>query len=90
MFLAVGAFREAWAAQGFPETLSRRRPDALVDREGLTQTIQAFAVVAVLDVGPTESFEGACFFWGCADVAGDGQRPGVVLAGVRGVGGPGG
>jgi hypothetical protein len=70
--------------------LSCRCPDALVDREGLTQTILAFAVVAAVDVGPAESFEGACFFWGCADVAGDGQRPGVVLEGLRGVGGPGG
>jgi hypothetical protein len=70
--------------------LSCRCPDALVDREGLTQTIQALAVVAVLDVGPAESFEGACFFWGCADAAGDGQRLGAVLAVLRGVGGPGG
>src|SRR5215468_4989791 len=63
--------------------------DALVDRECLTQTVQALVVVAVLDVGPAESFEGARFFWGRFDVAGDGQRLGVVLAGLRGVGGPG-
>jgi hypothetical protein len=64
--------RRAWIAEGFPDALGSRGADALVDREGLAQTFLAFVVVAVLDVGPAESFEGACFLWGGADVASDG------------------
>ena len=63
--------------------------DALVDRECLLQKVQAFVVVAVLETGPAESFESACFLQGRAEVAGDGQRLGVTLAGLAGVRGPG-
>src|SRR5262252_4984167 len=79
--------RRAWADEGFPDALGGRRADALVDREGLTQTVQALVVVVVLDVGPAESFEGTCFLGGRSDVPGDGQRPGVLVAGQAGGGG---
>jgi hypothetical protein len=63
--------------------------DALVDRQCLRQVCGGLAGVAVVEVGLAESFQGACFLWGRAEVAGDGQRLGVVLAGLRGVRGPG-
>jgi hypothetical protein len=47
------------------------------------------AGVAVLQVGVAESFQGACLLRGGADVAGDGQRLGVMLAGLAGSRGPG-
>jgi len=56
---------------------------------GLLEAGGAFAGVAVVQVGLSDSFQGACFLWGRADVAGDDQRLGVALAGLRGVRGPG-
>jgi len=82
----LGALRLAWVAEGFPDALGSRCADALVDREGLTQAVQALVVVAVLDVGAAKSLESARFLWGGADVAGDGQRPGVLVAGPAGGG----
>jgi len=84
---SFSAFRRACFAESFPDALGARSTDALVDREGLTQAVQALVVVAVLDVGPAESFEGTCFLWEGVDVAGDGQRPGVLVAGLAGGGG---
>jgi len=63
--------------------------DALVDRECLLQVGGGLAGVAVLQVAVAESFQGACFFGGRAEVSGDGQGLGVVLAGLGGVCGPG-
>jgi hypothetical protein len=63
--------------------------DVLVDRECLPQVRGGMAGVAVLQVGLAEPFQGACFLWGRAEVAGDGQRLGVTrtgLAGGRGTG----
>jgi hypothetical protein len=60
------------------------RAHVLVDRECLLQVRGGFAAVAVLEVAVTESFQGACFLWGRADVAGDAQRPGVLVAGLAG------
>jgi hypothetical protein len=48
------------------------------------------AAVTVLQVGVAESFQGAGFFCGRAEVAGDGQRLSVTLAGLAGGRGPGG
>ncbi len=63
--------------------------DALVDRECLLQVGGGLAGVLVLQVAVAESFQGACFFGGRAEVAGDGQGSGMVLAGLGGVCGPG-
>jgi hypothetical protein len=63
--------------------------NALIDRERLLQVRGGLAGVAVLQVAVAESFQGACFFGGRAEVAGDGQGLGVVLAGLRSVCGSG-
>jgi len=59
--------------------------DALVDRQCLPQVRRGLAGIAVLQVGLAESFQGACFLRGRANVAGDGQRLGMVPAGLRDV-----
>ena len=81
---SLGVLRRAWVGEGFPDALGSRGAYALVDRESLTQTVEALVVVAVLDVGPAESFEGTCFLRGRSDVSGDGQRLGVLVAGLAG------
>jgi hypothetical protein len=63
--------------------------DALVDGQCLLQAGAGFAGAAVLEVSVAGSFQGACFFQGHADLAGEGQRLGVVVAGLLGRGGPG-
>jgi len=45
--------------------------------------------VAVAEVAVADAFQGACLFRGGAEVAGDGQRLGVVVAGLAAVDGPG-
>ena len=74
---------------GLLDSLRGGSVDALVDGECLPQLRGGLAVVAVVQVGVAESFQGACFLWGCANVAGDGQRLGVAFVGLRGVRGPG-
>ena len=81
--------REPVPAQGFLDALGAGASDALVDRECLPQVGGGFAGVAVLEVAVADSFQGACFLQGCADLAGDGQRLGVVVAGLAGGRGPG-
>ena len=69
----------------FPGIAARRGADALVGRECLLQKVQAFVVVAILEAGPAESFQRACFLRGRAEVAGDGQCVDqfvIVLAGT--------
>jgi len=85
---SFGAFRQAWVAEGFLDATGSGGADALVDRVCLVQQPQAFVVAAVLEVGLAESFQGAGFFQGRADVTGDSQRLRVVRAGLRGVCGP--
>ena len=70
--------------EGFLNTLGGGGADALVDGQCLPQLRGGFAGVAVAQVGLAESFQGACFLWGCANVAGDGQRLGMALAGLDG------
>jgi hypothetical protein len=48
--------------------------DAMVDGQCLSQPRGGLAGVAVVEVGLAESFQGACFLRGRADVTGDGQR----------------
>jgi len=64
--------------------------DALVDRQRLPQVRGGLAGVAVLQVALAESFQGVRFLGGRAEVAGDGQRLGVTLAGLAGSRRPGG
>ena len=66
-----------------------RGADALVDRECLPQGSGGLAGVALLQMAVAESFQGACFLGGRAQVAGDGQGLGMVRAGLAGVCGPG-
>jgi len=73
----------------FLDALCAGAIDALVDRECQPQVGGSFAQVAVLDVGLGDSVQGACLLGGRADVAGDGQRPGVLVAGLAGGRGPG-
>ena len=63
--------------------------DALVDGEGLAQERDALVVVAVLEMAAAGSFQSARFFWWCADLAGDGQRLAVMVAGLSGGRSPG-
>jgi hypothetical protein len=63
--------------------------DALIDRECLPQVRGAFICGAVLEVAVADSFQGACFLQGHANVAGDCQRSGVTLAGPLAGRGPG-
>ena len=57
---------------GLLDSLRGGSVDALVDGECLLQVRGSLAGVAVLKVASAKSFQGACFFWGRADVAGDG------------------
>jgi hypothetical protein len=75
--------------EGFLDAPCCGRPDALVDGECLPQWRGAFAGVAVPEVALAGSFQCARFLEGHAEVAGDGQRLGVVIAGLvagRGLG----
>ena len=71
--------------EGFLDAPRAGGADALVDRECLPQVRGGLAGVAAV----ADAFQGACFFVGDAQVAGDGERLGMVLAGllaVRGLG----
>jgi len=70
--------------EGFLNTLGGGGADALVDRQCLPQVRGGLGGVAVVDVGVADSFEGASFLGRDADVAGDGQRLGMALAGLGG------
>jgi hypothetical protein len=63
--------------------------DALVDRERLLEWSGGLGGVAVAEVAVADAFQGACLFRGGAEVAGDGQRLGVVAAGLVAGGGAG-
>jgi hypothetical protein len=65
-----------------PERPQAGRSRALVDAEGLPQVGGGLAGIAVLEVGPAESFQGSCLLEGHADVPRDGERLGVALAGL--------
>jgi len=58
---------------------------ALVDAEGVPQVGDGLAGIALGEAGLAEPFQGACFIEGQADVLGDGQRLGVVVAGLAGL-----
>src|SRR5215469_6787162 len=73
---------QAVVAEGVLNALSPGGSRALVDAEGLPQVGGGLAGVAVLEVGPAESFQGACLLEGHADVPRDRERLGVALAGL--------
>jgi hypothetical protein len=75
--------------EGLLDALRGGGADALVDRQCLRQVRGGLARVGVVQVGLAESFQGACFLRGRANVTGDGQRLSVTLAGPRSVRGPG-
>jgi hypothetical protein len=79
----------AVAAEVFLDALRIEGSDALVDRERLSPLGGTFAGVAVLDMAAADAFQGACFLLRGAQVAGDGQGLGVVLAGLLAGRGPG-
>jgi hypothetical protein len=76
-------------AEGLLDAAGGGGSDALVDRQGLPQAGGALAGVAVAQVAAAGPFEGSCFLQGGAEVAGDGQRLSVVVAGLAAIGGPG-
>jgi hypothetical protein len=57
-------------AQGVLDALIAGVSDALVDRECLPQVLGGLAGVAVVKVAVADSFQGACFFQGAAEVSG--------------------
>jgi hypothetical protein len=75
--------------EGLLDSVGGGGADALVDRQCLRQVHGGLAGSGVLQVALAESFQGACFLQGRADVAGDGQGLGVMLASLRSVRGPG-
>ena len=75
--------------EGFLDAPGGGGCDALVDGKGLVQAGSAFAGVAVAEVAVADAFQGACFLRGGAELAGDGQRLGVVVAGEAAIGGAG-
>jgi hypothetical protein len=58
--------------------------DALVDRQGLLEVSGGLAGVGVVEEAVADSFQGPCLLQGCADLAGDGQRLAVMVAGLAG------
>src|SRR5262249_30765527 len=62
--------------------------DVLVEGKCLFQAGGGFAGAAVAEVAVAHAFQGACFLCGGADLAGDGQRLGVVVAGLVAIVGP--
>ena len=70
--------------QGFLDAPGVRSSDALVDGECVLQVHRGLAGGAVVDVAAADAFQGARFIQRRADVAGDGQRLAVVVAGLAG------
>jgi hypothetical protein len=62
---------------------------SLVDPECPRQVPGRFTRVAVQEAGPAKSFQGAPFLAGSTEVAHDGQRMSVMLAGLVGSRSPG-
>ena len=73
---------ESALPEGFLDALRVRGSDALVDGECLLQVHRGLAGGAVVDVAAADAFQGARFIQRRADVAGDGQRLVVIVAGL--------
>ena len=74
--------------EGFLDALRGGGADALEDHECLPQVLRGLAGVVVVEVAVADSLQGAGFFRGRADVAGDGQGPDVLVACLAGGRGP--
>jgi hypothetical protein len=74
--------------EGFLDAAGAGRSDALIDRQCLPQAGGAIADVLVVEVAAADAFQGAGFVRGGAEVAGDGQRLGVVVTGLAAGPGP--
>ena len=70
--------------EGFLDAPGVRSSDALVDGECAPQVHRGLAGVAVVEVAVADAFQGARFIQRRADVAGDGQRLSVAVAGLAG------
>ena len=81
--------REPVSAQGFLDAPGAGASYPLVDRDGLLEVGSGVAGVGVVEVAVADSLQGSCLVQGCADLAGDGQRLAVVVAGLAGCRGPG-
>jgi hypothetical protein len=75
--------------EGFLDAPGGGGCDALVDGKCLFQAGRGFAGVAVAEMAVADAFQGPCFLQGGAELAGDGQRLGVVVAGLVAICGPG-
>jgi hypothetical protein len=71
-WLGLGGGGQLVVLEGLLDSPGGGGADALVDRQCLRQVCGGLAGVAVVEVGLAESFQGACFLWGRAEVAGDG------------------
>ena len=85
-----GGEREPVSAQGFLDAAGVGGFEALLDRLGLLEVGPGVGGVGVLEMAVADSFQCVCFLLGGTDVAGDGQRLAVVLAGLLAGRGPGG
>src|SRR5262249_51240863 len=81
---SFGGFRQVWAAEGILDALGAGGADALGNRERLLQVRGGLGGVAFSKVAVADAFQGPRFLRRRADVAGDGQRLGVLVAGLAG------
>jgi hypothetical protein len=58
--------------------------DAFVDGECVPQVHRGLAGVAVVELAVADTFQGAGFLEGCADLGGYGERLAVMVAGLAG------
>ncbi len=72
---------ELVVAEGFLDLPGAGSSDALVDRQCLPQVRGGLAAVAVLEVATADALQGACFPQGHAEITGDGEHLGVLVAG---------
>ena len=71
---------EPWVAEGFLGPAGTGSSDALIDRQCLPQVRGGLAAAAVVEVAVADALQGACFLED-AEITGDGERLGVLVAG---------
>ena len=72
---------ELVAAEGFLDLPGTGGSDALIDRQCLPQVRGGLAAAAVVEVAVADALQGTCFLQGHAEITGDGERFGVLVAG---------
>jgi len=91
--LVASGFVVGWLgsilAQGFLDALGAGGSEALVDGQSQPEVRGGFGRVAILQVAAADSLQGTRFLQGGADLAGDGQRLAVMVAGLSGGRSPG-